>query len=66
MSKKQQRRFVRADNSLFPLSLLSRCKEIIKQMLESGANVKSPGSQYALKYLVKNERNAELIEVLIK
>lgn len=66
MSKKQQRRFVRADNSLFPLSLLSGCKEIIKQMLESGADVKSPGTQYALKYLIENERNTELIEFLIR
>lgn len=66
MSQKTRNRYVRGDKSIFPLSLLSGCKEIIKLMLESGADVKSPGSQYALQHLLNNERNTELIELLIR
>lgn len=66
MSQKTRNRYVRGDKSIFPLSLLSGCKEIIKLMLESGADVKSPGSQYALQHLLNNERNTELMKLLLR
>ncbi|VDI08125.1 Hypothetical predicted protein, partial [Mytilus galloprovincialis] len=65
MSKKQQNRFIRSDRSTFSLALLSGCKEIIKTMIDRGADVNSLESQYALKRLVINGRDLEFFEFLM-
>lgn len=66
MTKKQQKKSLRADRSIFSLALLSGCKEIIILMLESGAKVNTSESQYALRKLVIEGRNTTLLECLIQ
>ncbi|CAG2232664.1 unnamed protein product [Mytilus edulis] len=66
MTKKQQKKDLRADRSIFSLALLSGCKEIIILMLESGAKINTSESQYALRKLVIDGRNTTLLECLIQ